>query len=102
MVGEYVISSAHNFSFTLEFVIYFCPSYFVAQKASVPPRVSTTKHVIQTVGLASSSSPITKARGARAVMPQFFHPFNTEEGGRDITPQAIRASNSHVPGVHVH
>ncbi len=30
MVGEYVISNAHNFSLTLEFAISFCPSYFVA------------------------------------------------------------------------
>jgi hypothetical protein len=28
MVGEYVFSKAHNFSFTQEFTISFCPSYF--------------------------------------------------------------------------
>jgi hypothetical protein len=28
MVGEYVFSSAHNSSFTLEFATSFCPSYF--------------------------------------------------------------------------
>jgi len=42
-------------------------------------------------------------------MPQSFHPFNTEEkrtllarGEESTTPQAVRASNSRVPGVHVH
>jgi len=48
------------------------------------------------------------ARGARAVMPQSFHPFNMKEkrtllarGKKTTTPQAVRASNSRVPGVHV-
>jgi hypothetical protein len=42
-------------------------------------------------------------------MPQFFRPFNTEDertllasGEETTTPQAARASNSRVPGVHVH
>jgi hypothetical protein len=42
-------------------------------------------------------------------MPQSFRPFNTEEertllarGEETTTPQAIRASNFRVPGVHVH
>jgi hypothetical protein len=42
-------------------------------------------------------------------MPQSFHPLNMEEertllvrGEETTTPQAIRASNSRVPGVHVH
>jgi len=69
MVGEYVISTPHNFSLTPEFATSFCPSYVAAQEASVAPRVSTTKQVIQTDGLTSSSSPITKVRGVRAVMP---------------------------------
>jgi hypothetical protein len=69
MVGEYVLSTPHNSSLTLKFVTYFCPSYVAAQEVNVAPRVSTTRRVIQTDGLASSSSPITKARGARAVMP---------------------------------
>jgi hypothetical protein len=43
MVGEYVISSAHNSNFTLKFSTFFCPSYFVAQKANVAPRVSATR-----------------------------------------------------------
>ncbi len=43
------------------------------------PRVSATRQVIQNDGLASGSSPITKARGVRIIMPQFFHPLNTEE-----------------------
>jgi hypothetical protein len=42
-------------------------------------RVSATKQVIQTNGLASSSTPITRVRGAQIVMPQSFHPLNTEE-----------------------
>jgi hypothetical protein len=36
MVGEYVLSSAHNFGLrTLEFATSFWPSYFVAQEANV-------------------------------------------------------------------
>ncbi len=64
MVGEYVFSSAHNSSLTLEFATFFCFSYFTTQEASVAPRVSAIRQVIQTNGLASSSSPITRARGA--------------------------------------
>ncbi len=70
---------------------------------------SATRQVIQTDGLTSGSSPITRARGAQAVMPQSFHPLNMEEehtllarGEETTTPQAVRASNSRVPGVHVH
>ncbi len=73
------------------------------------PRVSATRQVIQTDGLASGSSPITRARGARTVMPQSFRPLNMEEertllarGEETTTPQAVRASNSRVPRVHVH
>jgi hypothetical protein len=79
MVGEYVFSTPHNYSFTPEFATSFCPSYVAAQEASVAPKVSATKQVIQTDGLASSSSPITRARGARAIMPQSFRPLNMEE-----------------------
>jgi hypothetical protein len=75
----------------------------------VAPRVFATRQVIQTDGLASGSSPITKARGARAIMPQYFHPLNTEKkhtlfvkGEETTTPQAARASNSRVPKVHAH
>jgi hypothetical protein len=64
MVGEYVLSSAHNSSLAPKFATFFCPFYFVTQEASVAPRVSTTRQVIQTDGLASGSSPITKAKGA--------------------------------------
>ncbi len=64
MVGEYVLSNAHNSSFTPEFATSFCPSYFVTQEASVALRVSATRQVIQTDGFASGSSPITRARGA--------------------------------------
>jgi hypothetical protein len=109
MVGEYVLSNTHNFGLTPEFATSFCPSYFAAQEASVAPKVSVARQVIQTDGLASGSSPITKVRGARLVMPQSFRPLNKEEertllarGEETITPQAARASNSHVPRVHVH
>jgi hypothetical protein len=81
----------------------------VAQEASVTPKVSTTKQVIQTDGLAFGSSPITRARRAQVVVPQSFCPFNTKEkctllvkGEETTTPQATRASNSRVLGVHVH
>ncbi len=73
------------------------------------PRVFAIRRVIQTDGLASSSSPITKAKGVQAVMPQSFRPLNMEEertllarGEKTTTPQAVKASNSRVPGVHVH
>jgi hypothetical protein len=46
MVGEYVLSNAHNSTLTSEFATFFCPSYFVAQKAGVAPRVFATKQVI--------------------------------------------------------
>jgi hypothetical protein len=61
MVGEYVLSNAHNYGLTPEFATFFCPSYFATQEASVAPRVSTIR---QTDGLASGSSPITRAKGA--------------------------------------
>jgi len=69
MVGEYVLSSAHNYNLTPEFVTSFCPSYVVAQELSVAPRVSATRQVILINGLPSASSPITRAQGARTVMP---------------------------------
>jgi len=88
MVGEYVLSSAHNSSLTSEFATSFCLFYFTTQEANVAPRVSTTRQVIQTNGLASSSSLITRARGAQIVMPQslsFQHERRThlvgEKGG---------------------
>ncbi len=109
MVGEYVFSSAHNYGLTPKFAIFFCRSYFAAQKANVAPRVSATRQIIQTDGPAFGSSPITRARGVRVVMPQSFRPLNTEEEctflarvKETTTPQAVRASNSCVPGVHVH
>jgi len=65
----------------------------VAQEASVAPRVSATRQVIQIDGLVFGSSPITKARGAQAVMPQSFRPLNKKEehtllakGKETITP----------------
>jgi len=97
MVREYVLSSAHNSNLTPEFAIFFFPSYIVAQEASVAPRVFTTRQVIQIDGF--TSSPITRARGARAIMPQSFHPLNIEKEctllvrGEEInTPQAVRPS----------
>jgi hypothetical protein len=109
MVGEYVLSSAHNCGLTLEFAISFCPSYFTAQEASVAPRVFATRQGIQIDGLAFGSSPITTSKGAQAIMPQYFRPFNTikehtllARGEQTTTPQALKASNSRVPKVHVH
>jgi hypothetical protein len=78
MVGEYVFSSAHNYGLTPQFATSFCPSYFATQEGSVAPKVSATRQVIQTDGLAFASSPITRARRARTVMPQSFHPLNTK------------------------
>ncbi len=40
MVGEYNLSNAHNFSLTLKFTTFLCPSYFMAQEANVAPKVS--------------------------------------------------------------
>jgi hypothetical protein len=64
MVGEYVISNAHNSSFIVEFATSFYPSYFAAQKASVAPKVFTIKQVIYNDGLAFGSRPISRAREA--------------------------------------
>jgi len=109
MVGGYVVSTAHNSSLTPKFATSFFPSYVAAQEPSVAPKVSTTTQVIQIDGLASSSSPMIRVRGVRVVMPQSFRPFNMKEertllvrGEETTTPQAVRASNSHVPGIHVH
>ncbi len=73
------------------------------------PIVSATRQVIQTDGLASNSSPITRARRARTIMPQSFRPLHIEKERtllarreETTTPQAIRASNSCVPRVHLH
>jgi hypothetical protein len=75
----------------------------------VAPRVSATRQVIQIDGFASSSSLITRARGAQTIMPQSFHPLNTKKNctllakrQKTTTPQAIRALNFCVQGVHVH
>jgi hypothetical protein len=46
MVWEYVLSNAHNSSFTPEFATFFYPSYFVAQKANVTFKVFTIRQVI--------------------------------------------------------
>ncbi len=71
--------------------------------------VSATRQVIQTDGLASGSSSITRARGVWAIMPQSFRPLNMEEertllvrGEETTTPHVVKASNFHVPRVHVH
>jgi hypothetical protein len=58
-----------------------------------------TRYVIQIDGLAFGSSPITRARGAQAVMAQSFRPLNIEgrtllaRGEETTTPKAARASN---------
>jgi len=64
MVGEYVLSNAHNSSLTPKFAISFCPSYFAAQETNVAPIVYATRQVIQIDGLTFGSSLITGARGA--------------------------------------
>jgi len=109
MVREYAFFNAHNLSVAPKFATSFCPSYFVAQEASVAPRVSTTKQVIQTNGFTFGSNHITRARGAQVVIPQSFCPLNTKKkrtllarGEETTTPQAARASNFCVPRVHVH
>jgi hypothetical protein len=109
MVGEYVLSNAHNFGLTSEFATFFCPSYFVTQKTSVALRVSATRYVIRTNGLTSGSSPIIRAKGAQVVMPQSFCLLNTEEectllarGEETTTAQVARTSNFCVLGVQVH
>ena len=63
MVREYVLCTPHNSSLTPEFATSFCPSYVAAQQASVAPRVSATRQVIQTDGLTFGSSLITRAKG---------------------------------------
>jgi hypothetical protein len=75
----------------------------------VAPKVFATRQVIQIDGLTFGSSLITKARGARVVMPQSFHPLNTKKertllvrGEETITPQTTKASNFCVSGVPVH
>ncbi len=69
MVREYVLSSAHNSSFTPKFATFFCPFYFATQKASVAPRVFATRQVTQINGLAYGSNPITRAKRARTIVP---------------------------------
>jgi hypothetical protein len=93
-----ILVSHQNFS------TFFFPSYFVAQEANVAPRVSTTREVIETNRLTSSLGPITRAKGVRVVMPQYFRPLNTKEertlltrGEETTTPQVARASNFRVP-----
>ncbi len=104
MFGEYVFFNAHNSSLTLEFATSFCPSYFMAQEVSVAPKVSTTRQVIKTDGFAFGLSPITKAKGVLAIMPQSFRPLDTKEertllvrGEETTTLQVAR-----VIGIHVH
>ncbi len=81
----------------------------MAQEASVAPKVFSMRQVIQIDGLASSSSPITRARRVRTIMPQSFHLLYMEEvctllvkGEENTTPQVAKASNFHVPRVHAH
>jgi hypothetical protein len=69
MVREYVLSTPHNSSLTPKFATSFCLSYVMIQEVSVAPKVSTTRQVIKTDGLACGSSPIIKAKGAQVIMP---------------------------------
>jgi hypothetical protein len=62
MVGEYVLSNAHNYNLTPKFAIFSFSSYFMAQEGSVPPKVSTTTKVILTYGFVFGSSLITRVR----------------------------------------
>jgi hypothetical protein len=79
----------HTILITLEFVISFCPSYITAQEASVAPKVSATKQVIQINGLTFGSSPITRARNSNnhvTIFSSFQHGSETHlagEGGGD-------------------
>jgi hypothetical protein len=109
MVGEYVLSSAHNFSLTPKFATFCCPSYFMAQEANLAPRVFATRQVIQSDGLTFGSSPITRSRKVRADMPESFRPLNTKEehallvkGEETTTPQVVKPLNSRVLGVQIH
>jgi hypothetical protein len=43
MVGEYVISNAHNSNLTPKFAISFYLSYFTTQESSVAPKVFATR-----------------------------------------------------------
>ncbi len=43
------------------------------------PKVFAIRQIIQIDGFTFGSSPITKAKGARAIMRQSFCPFNTKE-----------------------
>jgi hypothetical protein len=78
MVGEYVLSNAHNSSLTLEFATFLFFSYVVTQKDSVAPIVFATRQVIQTNGLAFNPNPFTRVKGPQVIMPQSFHPINTK------------------------
>ncbi len=51
----------------------------MAQEAGVAPKGFATMKVIQTDALTFGSSFITRAKGARVIMPQSFHPFNTKK-----------------------
>jgi hypothetical protein len=109
MVGEYVLSSVKNYNLTPKFATFFCPSYFTPQETSVAPIVYATRQVIQIDGLAFGSSPITKARRVRSIMPLSFCPLSTKEkhtllakGQKTTTPQATKASNFCVPGINVY
>jgi hypothetical protein len=111
MVREYVLSSGHNSishqNLPLLFALPISRHKRLVWHLEFLPL--GTRQVIQTNGLASGSSPITKARGVQAIMPQSFRPLNTKEERtllakeeETTTPQANRASNFRVLGVHVH
>jgi hypothetical protein len=41
-LGSMFFSDAHNYNFTQEFTIFFCPPYFATQETSVAPKVFAT------------------------------------------------------------
>jgi hypothetical protein len=78
MVGEYVLSSAHNYDIIAKFAIFFSfPT--VRHKRLMAPKESIIRQIIQIDGLAYGSCPITKDRGVQTIVPQSFRPLNTKE-----------------------
>ena len=112
MVGECVRAEVQPAGLTAEFSTSFCPSYFAAQQASAAPRVSSTRKVVQTDGLASHSGPMTRARQARAVIPKGFKPLDLEEersylargeeNASSSSPSAAPPTHSREPRVFLH
>jgi hypothetical protein len=47
MVGEYVLSNAHNSNLKPDFATSFCLSYFATQEATVAPEVFVENNIIR-------------------------------------------------------